>query len=147
MPNETRRPTTASLSRRRLIAAGGGLLVAGGSALAIAPDRTAADVQLGEWSVDGTEATVEDAPQAIHVAASGRFEVSRPTTPEMCDVTLQIDVDGQVDDLDTTALYDTKTGEFSFESVDLYSHRDVERGDLTPDSAGATATVPVGIRR
>ena len=134
-----------SLSRRAGIVGGAGA-IAGGSALAVGTRRSAADVELGDWSVQGTEATVDAPPQAIRVDASGRFEVSRPSIAEMIEVTLQLDVDGHVDDLDTQAFYDTNSGQFSFDGVDLYSHRDIERGDLTPDSAGATATVPVGVR-
>lgn len=130
------------VSRRRVLAGGAGLLAL------TSDDPARAEVVMGEFSVSSDSATVDGPPERIDVTASGEYEITSNTVPEMTETTLQVHVGGEgqaVDDLDTQTAFDTAAGTFDL-SADLYSHADVAQGDLMPAERGTTKTTDLLIR-
>jgi hypothetical protein len=144
-PNDTDYDRS-TVTRRRVLAAAGGATLAGLAVLESGSRRTRAEVSMGEFSVSGDSATVDGPPAAITITASGEFEIQAPEPPEKVEQTLQVRLGGgDSDDLARDAAFDTASGSFDF-STGLYSHQAVERGDLTPTSAGQTRETDLRVR-
>jgi len=101
---------------------------------------------MGELSVEGDSATLNDEPSEIAIDVSGEFQVDSNTTPEQCQLTLQCHVgeDELVDDIATDTHFDTTAGEYQI-SGDLLDHRDVSASEFVAP-VGETITVPLMIR-
>lgn len=140
-------PSLASdsgITRRKLLVGSGCLLGGYGAFQALATGKVSAQVS-GDFSVTGDSATVGEPPQSITVAADGEYAIDAPAPPEQARLVLQTHVNGSAGDLAEDIQFDSAGGTYSLEA-DLYSHRNVSRGDLTPDAAGEQAVWDVLLR-
>lgn len=133
------------VSRRKYLILSGSIAT-GSLAGCIGSAQAETDIEMGELSVEGDSAELDDEPEAIDIDVSGEFKVDANTTPEQCKLTLQCHVgdDEEVDDIATDTHFDTKAGEYEI-TGDLLDHRHVSASDLTA-KAGETITVPLLVR-
>lgn len=135
---------TDSITRRKLLAGSAGLLAGAGALQAVGTRPVRAQVS-GDFSVSGDAATVGEPPQAITVEASGDYSIDAPAPPEQARLVLQVHVDGSAGDLAEVIHFDSLGGSYALEA-DIFEHRNITRGDLTPEAAGEQATWDVLLR-
>lgn len=137
--------TVSRPTRRQVLATGGAALAGGGALLTLGSRGVAAQVTMGELAVSGDDATVGDAPSEVMIDVAGEWSADAPSPPEQVRAVLQIHVDGSADDLAEQMYFDQSAGEYTL-STNLYDHRNVSQGQLTPDAAGETAAWELLVR-
>lgn len=137
---------TSGITRRRVVAGLGATVATGGGVLALTDrDPVRAEVTMGELAIDDEAATVAGPPEKIRVSASGEFDVESSAPVERVDCILQVEVDGTADDLATDTDFEDAAGTYDV-AANLYDHRAVSTGDLTPADGPATTETDLTVR-
>lgn len=139
------RQDTTGLTRRRV---GAGLVagvVGAGGIAHLAGDASAQADVTGEFSATGDAATLSDAPDAITIHATGEASVETAGTLDQIRVTLQAEVNDQLDDLAETSLFEGASGSYDLQGDLIADHRDLAAEDFLPD-AGEQLTTDVRVR-
>lgn len=137
-----------TVSRRATLAkvGTGAALLGGIGALTIGSQEASATVTMGELSMTGDEANVNDPPTRIDVAVSGEYAIISTTTPEKVETILQVEVDGLVDDLDMQVDFDQTSGTYLI-TADIFSnHNDISQGYFTPADPDSQKVTDVIVR-
>jgi hypothetical protein len=134
-----------TLSRRRVLLGAGALALGTGSIAYATSERASAEVTMGQLSIDGDDAGVSNPPERIDINVDGEFSIASSQTPERVEVVCQVHVDGTADDIATVSKFEVSDGTYSL-SANLYEHRDVAQGDLTPSTSGEVVTTELTVR-
>ena len=130
---------------RRQFGIAGATLLGGVGIVSVTSQEARAEVAMDTLDVSGDDASLSQPPSAVDLTVSGSWKIDGPT-PEQARVVLQVEYDGQAEDMAEHLEMDTPaSGDYSL-SAQLLDHKHIDGAMLLPDSPGQVKTTDIVVR-